>query len=462
MSLTTQNKTLKDLPSPKGKPILGNLPEFKDNNKHRVFEKWSKECGDLYSINLAGKKFIVSLDPDFNGKVLKARPGQFSRYGKINEVFLELGISGVFNAEGQEWYKHRKVAAEALNAKNVKQFFPIIQSKTSKLLNRIQSESDAIDVQHLFMCFTIDITTEIAFGYELNTIDGKADEFQQNLEMVFPMINKRISSPFPIWRYVKSKKDKALEKGLKQIEQVINQFIDEAEERLKHKSEPSNFLEALLIESESETFTKKEVFGNVFTMLLAGEDTTSNSLSWAIFYLCQHPEWVQKVREEATLYEGSFPSKDADLNSLKIANAIAQEAMRMKPTTPQLFMQAKEDVVINELFIPKDQVVMLQNMKAQNAEEYFMSAYEFRPERWLAEACPYHQKHTPENMRAFGAGPRFCPGMKLATNEMIMAISSICKSYDLELAVDPKDVHEEFAFTMHPTNLKVRFKSIAD
>ena len=114
-------KTINDLPSPKGKLILGNLPEFKENNKHRVFEKWAEECGDIYTISLAGKKFIVSLNPEFNGVVLKSRPEEFRRYGKINEVFVGLGIHGVFNAEGDDWHKHRKVAAEALNAKKRKE-----------------------------------------------------------------------------------------------------------------------------------------------------------------------------------------------------------------------------------------------------------------------------------------------------------------------------------------------------
>ena len=101
---------------------------------------------------------------------------------------------------------------------------------------------------------------------------------------------------------------------------------------------------------------------------------------------------------------------------------------------------------------------MLQNMAAQNSDDYFKGADDFAPERWLAEACPYHEKHSPQLMRAFGAGPRYCPGAKLATNEMISAISAICKNYEMELDVDPKDVKEHFAFTMHPENLKISFK----
>ena len=242
--------------------------------------------------------------------------------------------------------------------KNVKKYFPIIESKTHALLDQIEKSEYSIDVHQLFMCFTIDITTEIAFGYELNTLDQKADEFQAHLEKVFPAINRRISQPFPMWKYIKNNQEKALEASLELIEGIINKFIDEAETKLSEnpslRENPSNFLEALLVESENEQFSKKEVFGNVFTMLLAGEDTTSNSLSWAAYFLCLNPKWIELAKNEAEEnYSERVPPNDETLAKLKIANAIAQEAMRMRPTTPQLFMQANEDIVVNDIEIKK-------------------------------------------------------------------------------------------------------------
>ena len=116
-------KTIHDLPQPKGKLVLGNLSEFKDNNKHRVIQRWSEACGPIFKIRLANQHFIVSTDPDFNGQILKNRPDGFSRFNKINEIFQELGIKGVFNAEGDDWKRHRKVSAEALNAKKLNTIF---------------------------------------------------------------------------------------------------------------------------------------------------------------------------------------------------------------------------------------------------------------------------------------------------------------------------------------------------
>lgn len=469
--MNTENTTIKikDLPKPKGKLILGNLPEFKTENKHLVLEKWAEECGDLYQISLAGKIFVVSAKPDLNAEILKLRPKEFRRFGKIDEIFMEMGIDGVFNAEGDKWKKHRKLTSEALNAQNVKSFYPTIVEKTGILLKKFEElaqKNEKVAIQKEMMSYTIDITTKIAFGYHLNTIQNVGDDFQEHLEKIFPMINSRITAPIPIWRLIKSKKDKELDQSLKKIQELVFKFINEAKLRLKSqpelKDKPSNFLEAILVEAENEQFSNEEIFGNVFTMLLAGEDTTSNSISWAIYYLAQHPELVTRLREEAnTIFEGNeLPNDYSCFAALKLANAAAQEAIRIKPTTPQLYMQANEDVLVENVFFPKDTIVVIQSKIAQNSETYFTDALSYNPDRWMRGGCPVEHKHTAKVVKAFGGGPRYCPGMNLAMHEMVVLLSSLCKRFDFELAVKPEEVKDKFAFTMHPDNLWVRLKKV--
>ena len=455
-------KKIKDLPSPKGQPILGHLNQFKADNKHQVLERWVEECGDLFKIHFAGKQFVVSANHELNQQILKLRPEKFRRYYKLNEIMEEMGIVGVFNTEGDDWKRHRRPASEALNLRKVKNFYPIIQEKTKLLINKWQNTNKEIDIQKELMKFTVDITTEIAFGYQLNTLNDQSDSLQKDLELIFPMINERITAPIPIWRYFKRSKDKELDKALQNLESVIYEFINKAKERLKNNSElrenPSNFLEALLVEKEKEeSFTDKEIYGNIFTMLLAGEDTTSNSLSWTFYYLAQHPELVKEIREEANIIFGNsnIPTNQKDLSKLKLSSAVAQETLRLKPVTPNLYMQSNEGIILNNLEIPKGTTIMLQNKVAQTQEEYFTDANSFNPKRWM-NTCPMQENHSPEIIKTFGAGARFCPGKNLAMYEMITVISSVCKNFDIELAVNPEDVKEKFQFTMYPENLLIK------
>ncbi len=461
---------IKDLPSPKGHPILGHLPQFNAEHKHQVLERWAQECGDIFKINFVGKPFIVSADSNLNQEILKLRPLQFRRFSKINEILEEMGISGVFGAEGSTWKRQRKPTSESLNLRKVRSYFPVIQEKTMALVNKweqFEKTNHTFDVQKEFMKYTIDITTQVAFGYQLDTINDKADDFQNHLELIFPMINERITAPIPTWRYIKRKKDKQLSAALKAIEKVIYDCIAEAKVRLEQnpdlKNRPSNFLESLLVQqADEDQFSDKEIYGNVFTMLLAGEDTTSNSISWAMYYLAQRPELIKKVRIEAEKIYGDHqvPQTNKELEYLRIANAIAQETIRLKPVSPNLYMQANEDIVVQNLYIPKDATIMMQNKVAQTSTAYFSNPEEFVPERWLINGCPAHDKHSPDIIKTFGGGARFCPGKTMAINEMIVAISSICKSFDFDLAVPADSVTEEFSFTMHPKNLLIRLKKV--
>ena len=462
--------TLNDLKTPKGSFILGNLKDFKKKNKHRILEEWSKQYGELYTIKLGPLKVLVSANTDLNTTILRQRPEKFRRLSKINEVFVEMGFHTVFNAEGEHWKKQRKPVTEALNVKKVKGYYSIIQNKTENLISKIQeysSTKETVDIIQDFISFTIDVTTEIAFGYKLNTIQNKEDSFQNHLEIIFPMINDRITAPFPIWRIFPKTKDKQLKKSLKAIENIIHQFIKDAKYRLTQNEElrnnPSNFLEALLVESEKENsvFDEKTLYGNVIAMLLAGEDTTSNTLSWTLYYLAQNPDIVQKIRKESNLtYQNIIPENYDQLNHLKYTNAAIKEAIRLKPTTPILFFQANEDVVLNNLSIPKDTSIILQNSYASMQEENFSDATKFDPNRWIKSECPYHQNHNPKTIKAFGGGSRLCPGMHLSMIEMTTVISSICKQFNISLSVPPSTVEENFAFTVYPENLKIQFKKV--
>ncbi|WAC01827.1 cytochrome P450 [Lacinutrix neustonica] len=171
------------------------------------------------------------------------------------------------------------------------------------------------------------------------------------------------------------------------------------------------------------------------------------------------PEVVKKVRTEAyNVYpQEEVPLHYEQLEFLKYADAVAQEAMRLKPTTPQMYMESKTDVVINNLSLPKGTNIILQNKVPQTQEHYFSNANTFSPERWLVNACPMHENHSPNVMRVFGGGPRFCPGMFLAKSEMVVLISVLCKHFDFSLQSDVTDIKERFDFTMYPRKFESNF-----
>ncbi|MGA7391428.1 MAG: cytochrome P450 [Terrimicrobiaceae bacterium] len=84
---------------------------------------------------------------------------------------------------------------------------------------------------------SVDVTTNLAFGYDMNTLEKEGDVIQQHLEKIFPMIDRRINAMFPYWRYFKLPADRALDKSLAVIRETIAQFIAQARERLTQAPE---------------------------------------------------------------------------------------------------------------------------------------------------------------------------------------------------------------------------------
>ena len=83
-------------------------------------------------------------------------------------------FTGVFSAEGEDWKRQRRLTAHALDAQHLRQFFPTLIKVTERLKNRWNAAADkqsAVDVQQDLMRYTVDVTTNLAFGYDTNTLE---------------------------------------------------------------------------------------------------------------------------------------------------------------------------------------------------------------------------------------------------------------------------------------------------
>ena len=268
---------------------------------------------------------------------------------------------------------------------------------TERLKNRwskIADSGQSIDVQKDWMRFTVDITTNFAFGYDINLLEQESDSFQRNLEKLLPAFNRRANAPFPYWHFVKLPSDRAMEKSLAVIKETIHEFIQQTRQRLdqqpKDAMQPANFLEALLLahDEDGTRLSDLEIQGNIITILLAGEDTTAHTLAWLLYLITGHPEVQYKMQQEADAVLGheTMPPDISTVEKLNYNEAVAHETMRLKSVTPLLFMEPNGNVELAGITIPKGTFLMLVNRHGALQEENFTDALEFKPERWLESA----------------------------------------------------------------------------
>lgn len=462
-------RTVRDLPGPRGLPLLGNALQLDTQKLHLILEGWARRYGPLYTFRLGPKRVVVIADAELNNQILRARPDTYRRTSAVESIFKELGLHGVFSAEGEEWRQQRRLAMQALSSKYLRHFFPTMTRVIERLQRRWQAaaqQARPVDVQKDLMRLTVDVTTNLSFGYDMNTLEQEADLIQQHLERVFPMLGKRVNAPFRYWRHLKLPADRALDRSLVAIHKTVHGFIAQARQRMieqpARKEQPTNFLEAMLaLDGEEGTrFTDEEIAGNVFTMLLAGEDTTANTLSWMLHYMALYPEVQRKMQAEADAVLGAHPTLTDlhDADKLTYIEAVANETMRLRPVAPLYVLEANEDVEVAGVQIPKRMKLFLLSRPGVLDEANFGYAQEFQPERWLAPTgCPFHGAHNRSVHIPFGNGPRLCPGRSLALLEIKAAMAMICRNFSVTSFSDPAQVREVWAFAMMPAGLNIRF-----
>ena len=95
-----------------------------------------------------------------------------------------------------------------------------------------------------------------------------------------------------------------------------------------------------------------QVAGNVLTMLLAGEDTTANTIAWMIHLLWRHPDGLAKATTEVRRVCGEAPTLE-QLGQLEYVEACIHETMRLKPVGPHMAVQALRETVIGGVRSPQ-------------------------------------------------------------------------------------------------------------
>jgi cytochrome P450 len=463
---------IRDLPGPRGLPILGNALQIDSSQLHLVAEKWSRKYGDYFRLRLGGRELLVVRNPEAIAAVLRDRPDGFQRTTRMNEIAKEMGFDGLFSVNGEQWRRQRPMVMAGLDPAHIKSYFPALVRVTQRFARRWQravSACETIELQADLMRYTVDVTAGLAFGVDINTLESDREVIQSHLDKVFPALHRRLLAPFPYWRWLKLPADRKLAWHLEQLRLAVEGFIAMARQRMDAdpalRAQPANLIEAMIAarDIEGSGLHDSDVAGNVLTMLLAGEDTTANTLAWMIYLLSRHPEAMRRARDEVRDVIGAqaLPTQYEHLSALPFVEACAHETMRLKPVAPILIIQAARDGVVGGIRIPAGHLLMLLMRPAATDERHFPGAQTFDPARWLADGAPGRAASSAKRVAMpFGAGPRLCPGRYLAMQEIKMVIAMLLGGFEIERVSTPDggEPREHLSFTMVPTGLRMRLQ----
>jgi cytochrome P450 len=462
--------TYRSLPSPSRIPVLGNAHQIDRHAFHQQLEAWSRQYGGRFRFQIASRKFMAISDPDAIASVLRQRPQVFKKTPRLVQVARDLGFPGVFTANDDAWRRQRQLVMPAFDPAHLRRYLPLVIAVTERLRARWLAKAkpgEEIDLLQDLMRFTVDVTTALAFGEDLHTLEQGDDvAIQRHLNFIFPKLMERTLAPVDIQHWWK---DRPTTEHVEALRQAVQKFIRNTRQRLEERPElrdhPENLIQSLVATRDAGAgLTDDDVSGNVLTMLLAGEDTTANTLAWLIWLLRCNPAALATARSEveSVVGRGALPDGLEQLSRLDFVEACTNEAMRLKPVAPLNMLQAGEDVVLDGVAVPKGIFVVCLMRPAGMDPARFEAPETFRPERWLhpegeGSGRMFAAKRV---VMPFGGGPRLCPGRYLALAEIKIVLGMLLANFDIQdVSAGDGEPRERLALTMSPVGLRMKVQA---
>ena len=288
----------------------------------------------VVEINVTGgQRFLFTDDPEHIKTILTGKFADFGKGEQFHTVWRPFLGDSIFTTDGQQWQDSRNLI-RPMFVKNRVSDLDTFERWTQKMLARIPSPGQTLDIQDLFYRLTIDIITDFLLGGSVNSLENPRVEFVQAFTDVQRM-QTMLTVLTPIEKLIPRGK---YNRGIRTMEEFIMPFIDKAlglsdDDLAKiNKSEKDfTFLHALA------HFTRdpKVIRDQIIAVILAGRDTTAATLSWLFHELTQSPSVYAKMREEVLRVVGDrkTPTYD-DLKNLKYLSNALNETLRLYPAVP--------------------------------------------------------------------------------------------------------------------------------
>lgn len=375
----------------------------------------------------------------------------------------------VLSTEGDEWRRHRKVVQTSFNERNNKLVWRTTQELVLELMENVWDAEEAIegvvkvqDGAELTRTLALMVISATGYGMRFPWKDngvpppGHSMTFKKCIHYILKGFIHRLALPDWILDCYQLGRD--TKTAYKEFGIYIRDMIDT---RLtspgEHDDLFSNLLRAREAEKESGvTLSDEELAGNIFILLMAGHETTANTLALTLNYLAMYPEVQEKWHQQVIEYTkpGHLPDY-ADIPKLTYGMAIIQEVLRLVPVAPTIpkqsafkthFTTRTTEGGIKNIPVPEGSNLLINVVGLHYNPKYWEDPMEFRPERFLKE-----HTYNKNAWLAFSAGPRSCIGRRFAEVEMLACLALIIQRYKIEPTMLPNE-------TMEPC--RARFMSV--
>jgi cytochrome P450 len=382
--------------------------------------------GDVWQLRIFARReaFVVTCHPDHFRSLMKAKPEDAPSLTGESPLRPILGPNSVLTSVGERHMRQRKLLLPPFHGESVQRYVQMISDVAER-------EIDGWPLHEPFalgprmQAVTLEVIMSGVFGIEgrptPGTIEHRIRETTRRL--------LRISTN-PLFTLIELQNSSRTEaKGiLKQMVAVIDrqlfQLIAERRAAGVGDGERTDVLSLLLQarDENGEPLTDQELRDELLSLVLAGHETTANSLAWIFERLLRTPAAYGRLRE---LVRAGGPEADA------YVEATIHEGMRDRPVIPMIVRMVRRPWRFGEYVLPANTPVAVSIVALHHREDVYPQPFAFMPERFLG------RKPGTNTWIPFGGGIRRCLGATLAMAEQRVVLAAIARRTDLA-APDPE------------------------
>ncbi|CAA2992951.1 cytochrome P450 704C1-like [Olea europaea subsp. europaea] len=292
--------------------------------------------------------------------ILKTNFWKYSKGEHNQEVFSDLFGSGIFAVDGDKWKEQKKLASFEFSTRVLRDFScRVFREKATKLVRIVHGlalTKQAFDVQGLLMKCTLDSIFKVGFGVDLNCLEGsdkEGSEFIRAFDDSNELTYWRYADPFwKLKQYLNIGSEATLKKNIKFIHNFVDDLISTKRRQMEmqqHCNDKEDILSRFLVESKKnpQRMTNQYLRDIILSFMIAGKDTTANTLSWFIYVLCKNPIIHEKIAKEVGEIISSTPRNEAStvddfvecitdeaLEEMHYLHAALTETLRLYPAVP--------------------------------------------------------------------------------------------------------------------------------
>jgi len=412
-------------PGPKGRFLLGSLPDFA-RDVLGFFTECIREHGDFVRFRIPGYEIFILHRPEDIETVLLTQRANFIKHRFFWRHVTAIFGNGLLTSEGEFWLRQRRLAAPAFHPDRIAAYGDVMVRFADRFAAG-RRDGEIRDLHPDMMRLTMEIVSKTLFDVE---IEEEIDEIGRSFDLVIREIARRFRRPFKIADAIPTPGNLRYRRGVARLEKLVRRILRDRADRPGDRGD----LLSMLLEArddEGRPMSEKQLRDELITLFLAGHETTAITLSWTFFLLARHPQVQERLGREVLAAADARPFRAADLPRLPFAEAVIKEALRLYPPAYVIGREALQDCIVGDYAIPAGATIYLSPWVLHRDGRWFDEPERFRPERWLDGSTAHLPKYV---YIPFGGGPRICVGERFAMMEAILVLATIRRRFGFEIA----------------------------